>query len=108
MLQRMRNLTSLVALALALAQGPTPPGWPQWGGPNRNFMSDAKGLAAKWPASGPKKLWSRALGEGHAAIAAEGSRLYTIYRPLGLLAMGRRRQEEVIGALDANTGTKLW
>ncbi len=39
--------------------------WTQWGGPTRNFMSDAKGLASTWPAGGPKKLWTRALGEGH-------------------------------------------
>ena len=23
--------------------------WPQWGGPHRNFVSDAKGLAVTWP-----------------------------------------------------------
>ena len=38
--------------------------WLQWGGPARNFMADAKGLASTWPAGGPKKLWCRALGEG--------------------------------------------
>jgi outer membrane protein assembly factor BamB len=120
MLQRMRNLTLLVALALALSPGPLPQprqqaasaqpsaAWPQWGGPNRNFMSESKGLASKWPASGPRKLWSRALGEGHSAIAADGGRLYTMYRPLGALAMVRRSQEEVIAALDANTGTTVW
>jgi outer membrane protein assembly factor BamB len=116
----MRNRTILTALALALCQGPMPlarqqaapasgtAAWPQWGGPNRNFMSDAKGLASKWPASGPKRLWTRALGEGHSAIAADGGRLYTMYRPLGLLAMVRRSQEEVIAALDANTGATIW
>jgi outer membrane protein assembly factor BamB len=113
----MRNRTLLVALAVALSQGPAPSArqqaastaaWPQWGGPNRNFMSDSKGLASRWPASGPKKLWSRALGEGHSAIAAEGGRLYTMYRPLGMLAVVRRSQEEVIAALDATTGTTIW
>ena len=111
-------------LALTVIQGPLPlarqdshplqaqqasaPAWPQWGGPNRNFMSGSKGLASQWPTSGPKKLWSRALGEGHSAITAEGGRLYTMYRPLGLLAAVRRSQEEVIVALDAGTGTTLW
>ena len=108
MLQRMRNLTCLVALALSLAQGPAPAAWPQWGGPNRNFVVDSKGLASKWPAGGPKKLWTRALGEGHSSIVAEGGRLYTMYRPLGLLAMVRRSQEEVIAALDANSGSTIW
>lgn len=104
-----------IVTVLALGQGPqsqaqqaSGTGWPQWGGPNRNFMSDSKGLASTWPAGGPKKLWSRALGEGHSAISAEGGRLYTMYRPLGLLAMVRRSQEEVVAALDANTGTTIW
>jgi outer membrane protein assembly factor BamB len=94
---------ALIVMLVALAGQ-----WPQWGGPNRNFMSESKGLATKWPASGPKKVWSRTLGEGHSAISADGGRLYTMYRPLGLLAMVRRSQEEVITALDANTGATVW
>jgi len=45
--------------------------WPQWCGPQRNFMVDAKGLAETWPAGGPKRLWSRALGEGHSSVVVE-------------------------------------
>jgi len=71
-------------------------------------MSDAKGLASSWPAGGPKKRWSRALGEGHSSILFEGGTLYTMYRPLGLLSVVRRSQEEVIVALDAATGKTLW
>src|SRR5262245_37652559 len=82
--------------------------WTQWGGPTRNFMSDAKGLAASWPAGGPKKLWSRALGEGHSSILVEGTRLYTMYRPAGMLNMVRRSQEEVVVALDSTTGKTIW
>lgn len=78
-----------------------PADWPQWGGPNRNFVSDATGLASSWPAGGPKKLWTRALGEGHSAIVLEGGRLYTMYRPL---SAGRRGQEEKVAAIDAATG----
>src|SRR5215831_19546806 len=74
--------------------------WTQWGGPNRNFMSDATGLAAKWPAGGPPRLWSRSLGEGHSSIAVENGRLYTLYRPVGMMSMLRRSQEEVVTALD--------
>ena len=104
--------TSALALALcALSSAPSaqaPADWPQWGGPNRNFTSSSTGLAATWPASGPRRLWSRALGEGHSAVAVEGGRLYTMYRPLGLLAMVRRSQEEVVTALDAATGKTIW
>lgn len=73
--------------------------WPQWGGPHRNFVSDVKGLAVSWPETGPRRLWSRELGEGYSAIAAEGGKLYT---------MSRRGTLELVVALDAETGKTLW
>ncbi len=73
--------------------------WPQWGGPDRNFVSGAKGLAATWPEGGPRKVWGRELGEGYSGIAAEGGRLYTMYR---------RGAQEVAVALDASTGKTVW
>ncbi len=82
--------------------------WLQWGGPNRNFMVETDGLASSWPAGGPKRLWTRPLGEGHSAILAEGGRIYTMYRPLGMLSLVRRSQEEVVIALDAATGKTMW
>src|SRR5881394_3746104 len=82
--------------------------WLQWGGAGRNFMPDATGLAASWPAGGPKKLWSRALGEGHSSILVEGGRIYTMYRPLGLLSGVRRSPEEVVAAIDAASGKTIW
>ena len=85
-----------------------PGDWTQWGGPSRNFMSDSTGLAKAWPAGGPRRLWSRALGEGHSSVLVEGSRLYTMYRPFGLLNYVRRSQEEVVAALDAGSGRTLW
>jgi outer membrane protein assembly factor BamB len=91
----------------AAQQKGSKPEWPGWGGPNANFTSDAKGLATSWPAEGPKKLWSRPLGEGHSSIIVERGRLYTMYRP----STGVRNQwkpEEVVIALDAATGKTLW
>ena len=41
--------------------------WRQWGGPSRDFISNATGLADSWPVGGPPELWSRPLGAGHAA-----------------------------------------
>ena len=83
--------------------------WTQWGGPHRNFISDATGLADSWPATGPRQLWSRPLGDGHSTIIAENGRLYTMYRPK---REGFRRGEfaatESVIALDATTGETLW
>lgn len=73
--------------------------WTQWGGPNRNFMVDAKGLADKWPEGGPKKLWTRDLGDGFSTIVADGDKLFTMYR------VGN---DEFSVALEAKTGKTLW
>ena len=104
----------VAAIAAALLEAPrTVRGaadaeWLQWGGPHRNFMSDVKGLASSWPASGPKRLWTRALGEGHSSILVEDGRLYTMYRPLGTLSLVRRSQEEVVASIEAATGKTIW
>lgn len=73
--------------------------WPQFGGPNRNFTVDGKGLAEKWPEEGPRKLWSRELGDGYATIVVDGDLLFTMYR------VG---EDEFAIALDAKTGKTAW
>lgn len=98
----MQNKMLLPALLLltmntaALAQSSD---WAQWGGPHRNFVSESKGLATTWPATGPRRLWQRALGEGYSAIAVERGTLFTMYR---------KGEDEVVIALDAATGKTLW
>ncbi len=78
--------------------------WPQWGGPTRDFVARSTGLATSWPEQGPRRLWSRDLGQGHSAISSDGARLYTLYRP----APGGNQDEEVVVALDAATGATIW
>ena len=68
-------------------------------GKNRDFIVNSTGLADSWPAGGPKKLWSRPLGDGYSAIAVEGGVLYTAFR---------RGSKDVITALDAATGKTRW
>jgi outer membrane protein assembly factor BamB len=97
--------TELFAGAPGSAQSPS---WLQWGGPQRNFVVATTGLASSWPATGPRQLWTRALGEGHSSILAEDGRLYTQYRPLGMMSAIRRSQEEVVVALDAASGKTVW
>lgn len=91
------------------AQTPSAGAWRQWGGPNRDFIVEATGLADAWPAAGPRTIWSRPLGTGHSAILAEDGRLFTMYR----VGNGRTRggpfdAEESVIALDAATGKTLW
>jgi hypothetical protein len=100
-----------VLVLVAAPRGAAPADWLQWGGPGRNFMPDAAGLASSWPPGGPKRLWSRPLGEGHSAILAEAGRIYTMYRPLQRSGERRgqeRGQEEVVIALDAASGKTAW
>jgi outer membrane protein assembly factor BamB len=87
---------ALACFAIAAASGAD---WPQFGGPSRNFIVDAHGLAAVWPPSGPKKLWARPLGEGYSGIAVDNDILYTMYR---------KNPKEVVAALDASSGKTLW
>lgn len=106
-----RRLHAALVLALVAAHLPiaaqAPPAWTQWGGPTRDFMVSSTGLASTWPASGPKRLWTRPFGEGHSMVLAQGGRLYSMYRPAGP-ARGRFAQEEVVAALDAASGKTIW
>ena len=86
--------------------GQAAPSWTQWGGAGRDFMSDSKGLASTWPASGPKKLWSRSLGEGHSSVLIENGRLYTMYRQI--TRQPSVSHEEVVASLDAASGKTIW
>jgi outer membrane protein assembly factor BamB len=87
----------LLALLTAVMVG-APFEWPQWGGPQRNFHTTLA-KPAPWPASGPRRLWTRDLGFGHSMVLADGDRLYTMYR---------KGEEEAVIALDANTGRTVW
>ncbi|HYE85759.1 MAG TPA: PQQ-binding-like beta-propeller repeat protein [Vicinamibacterales bacterium] len=98
-------VAAVAASAASLGARQTGPSWTQWGGPTRDFMVPSTGLANAWPPGGPRRLWSRALGEGHSAILVENGRLYTQYRPV---AAAGRSQEEVVTALDAATGSTIW
>ena len=74
--------------------------WPQWRGPNRDGKSLETGLAAAWPASGPRLAWkTQGLGEGYSSFAVVGSRLYT---------QGQQGNQQFVVAIDVNTGKQLW
>jgi outer membrane protein assembly factor BamB len=75
------------------------PGWPQWGGPSRNFIAPEAPLALAWPADGPRILWRRPLGDGFSAIVSDGATLYTAYRD---------RSDDVIIAINAADGRTVW
>ena len=73
--------------------------WTQWGGPHRNFQTEATGIKDTWPASGPRVMWKRPLGEGYSSPAVENGVLYTSYGKPG---------EEVVIAAQADSGKTVW
>ena len=87
------NLSAVLLTTLTAAAT-----WPQWGGPHRNFVTEAT-IAATWPAAGPPQLWRRTLGDGFSAIVTDGPTLYTMYRA---------GDDDVVAALDAKTGKTRW
>jgi outer membrane protein assembly factor BamB len=87
--------------------------WRQWGGANRDFVVEARGLADKWPDAGPRVIWTRPLGTGHSAIVVDDGRLFTMYRKGngrsgGGRATGPWDAEEAVVALNARTGETIW
>lgn len=87
---------TMMVSGLAAAQSAD---WSQWGGPHRDFKADAKGLAAAWPETGPRRLWSRDLGDGYSSIVVGKGRLFTMYRKGG---------QDAIVALAASSGKTIW
>ncbi len=89
----------LLAAAAAQAQQ-KPAGWRQWGGPHGNFqIPDGPPIQSQWPASGPKVVWKRPLGDGYSSPSIDNGVLYTLYGSSGA---------ETTIAADAATGKTIW
>lgn len=50
--------------------------WPQFRGPDRDNISRETGLLRKWPAKGPRVMWSVPVAQGYAGAAIVGGRVY--------------------------------
>src|SRR5690242_3390220 len=74
--------------------------YPQLRGPQRDGISQDKGLLHKWPSGGPALLWkTKGLGGGYSSVAVAGGRIYT---------MGDKGGEDSVIALEEKTGKKVW
>jgi outer membrane protein assembly factor BamB len=87
----------VVILGAALRGGAAD--WPQILGPSRDGVYAGPSLADSWPASGPRKVWQKTVGQGLAGPAVAGDRLILFHR-IG--------DEEIVDALDARTGEARW
>ena len=70
------NVAVLVVLLATSLAGAVD--WPQFRGPTRDGLSPETGLMKKWPAGGPKELWSvDGLGVGYSSVAVADGTIYT-------------------------------
>src|SRR5438034_9302457 len=75
--------------------------WPQWRGPQRDGISQEKGLLKEWPKDGPKLQWKVTdIGSGYSTPAVVAGRLY--------LLGNDSLTNEFVEALDAKNGKRLW
>ena len=95
------NLVSRFSMvfAIALAFPADANDWPHWRGPDANGISKETGWSAKWPAEGPKRLWTAKVGIGFASFAVSNGRVFT---------SGNTDNTDTVFCFDANTGAELW
>jgi len=72
--------------------------WPQWRGPNRDGAPGAFSAPKTWPEQLVQR-WKVEVGEGYATPLIVRNRVYVF---------SRRGGNEVMAALDAQTGKELW
>jgi outer membrane protein assembly factor BamB len=84
-------------LALLSAQSASPD-WPQWRGPNRDGAIASFTAPPAWPDRLTRK-WRVDVGLGYASPVLVGNRVYSY---------SRRADNEVLAALDADTGREIW
>jgi outer membrane protein assembly factor BamB len=87
-----------VALGL-IGQAAHSDDWPRFLGPRGDGTSTETGLAETWPANGPPKLWSKAVGAGYSAPSIRGQRLVLHHREAG---------QEIVECFDATSGDSRW
>ena len=98
-MRRAQFALSAAACVLAVVLHGAAPDWPQFLGPTRNGTYSGPPLAEVWPASGPVRVWQKGVGQGFAGPVVAGDRVILFHRVAN---------EEVVEALDAQTGTTRW
>ncbi|MCC5828626.1 MAG: PQQ-like beta-propeller repeat protein [Phycisphaeraceae bacterium] len=66
------GITGLLAAGMAFATSS-----PDWRGPDRTGQFPASDLMQSWPANGPPRAWSIAIGHGYSSVSVAGDTIYT-------------------------------
>lgn len=103
----MQNHTSFALTLLTFLVTPAiAEDWPQWRGPNRDAIWDAKGIVDELPPGQLEYQWSVDIGPGYNGPTVADGRVYVMDRhvPPGQL----RDQYERVVCFDSETGNELW
>lgn len=77
----MVSVCAVIASAIGaseIADGRRAQEWPEFHGPRRDSRSDETGLMKKWPADGPKLLWTASgVGAGFSTVSIADGMIYT-------------------------------
>jgi outer membrane protein assembly factor BamB len=93
-------LALVLTIATASAGSPESFDWPQWEGPDRDAISQERGLLQEWPKDGPPLAWTiKGLGGGYSTPSIAAGRIF---------GMSNRGDDEVVWALSEKEGKELW
>src|SRR5262245_17965813 len=97
---RIAALVAVITIAGSSGVVPAQAGgaWPQWRGPNRDGTLAAFTEPRAWPEQLNQK-WKIEIGTGYATPIVVGNRVY---------AFSRQEENEVLRAIDADSGKILW
>lgn len=73
--------------------------WPAYGGPQRNHVSNEKGLRVDWGDEEPEILWSFQVGQGFSSVIEVNGKAYT---------QGYANAKNTLFCLAAQSGELLW
>jgi outer membrane protein assembly factor BamB len=74
--------------------------WPQYLGPNRNSISDQKGILRTWPEKGPEVLWTVNVGAGYGGPVVKDGKVYLLDRD--------DKVGDKMRCFDLSSGKELW
>ena len=75
--------------------------WPQFRGPTRSGVAGTAKLARSWEKSGPRQLWSVAVGDGYAGPAISDGRVY-------LMDYDLVNHRDALRCLSLADGQEIW
>ena len=92
------HVVVLATVTVTLTAQSRPADWPQWRGPNRDGAVASFTEPPSWPERLTRK-WKIDVGLGYATPILVGNRLYMF---------SRQGDNEVLAAIDTDTGARVW